>query len=131
MILKNISNELGKYAEGVTIETTLTDHPISNPREWVEKPKRRDGTIDPVQSAGFDEKDKSAATKVVIKPGETKEFKNEEQAEHIYMTYGDKELRADERGAKTRNWLIQIDKEGNEMKGANTLHAKYRENVSL
>jgi hypothetical protein len=126
IFIKNNSDQTRSQA---TIDITLTEHPISNKREWVDLPLNLDGTVDKKQSAGFNEKDKSKKFHVVIKPGEIAKFGegsefNEEQGEYIYSVYGSPVF-ADEMGRKNFNWVIETDKDGKEI--TDNLQKKYRE----
>ncbi len=125
--LKNTSNET-EY-NPTTIDTVLTEHPLSHRREWTELPRRLDGSVDKLQSVGFKENEQSKKYHIVIKPGEVMAFGgknefNEEQAEYIYQIYGSP-VAADEYGRKNYNWLLEVNEKGEEI--LNHFYRKYRD----
>lgn len=135
--LKNRSNEerthfdeaTQKMVVGSTIDIALTEHPITRPDEWVEVPKDKTGrNSDPRWERHLSQhKDKqSKSFRIVIKPGETVELENEEQAEYLYKIYG--ALEGTQEEPKVWNWLLEVDENGAEIKGPHSLHSKYREN---
>jgi len=135
--LKNCSDV--EHGGGSTLETQMTEHPITNTKEWIDLPTDEFGRIDNLKARGFNEKDKSEKYEVSIKPGQVKAFGkgsaqfnkekkdlNEEHAEHLYKTYGNEEHIQE--GIKTRNWLLEVvqgeDKEWIEYK--DNFYQKYR-----
>ena len=124
--LKNISNELEPRTGGSTIDTYLTTHPLSNTREWTEEPKDKwTGNVDKKQMKGFNPADRSEKFHIVIAPGETKEFENEEHALYLYLLYGNPEGHP-EKEAPVRNWLVEVDEKGVEDKSRQSLWDKHR-----
>ncbi len=125
IILKNISDETRNPA---TVDTNLTENPITKTRQWTEYPKDASGNVDKLAVKHYKKEDRSKKHHIVIKPGEMMKFAdnrnfNEEQAEYLYLTYGAPDL-ATADGVKNNNWLIEVDKEGNEVK--DYLFQKYR-----
>ena len=133
--LKNASDQ--ERMGGSTIDTILTEHPITRTREWTKLPvDPYTGQLSKMQAKGFDPNDKSKEYHIIIKPGETINFGegqkfNEEQAEYIYRQYGNKETLPVLHEAPTRNWLVEVDENGQELKGQGTLHDKYRMNYAM
>lgn len=124
--------ETGESKQGSVIDTYLTSNPLSRPGEWVEIPKDRTGRRTDSQwekHLSQHKEEKSKGFHIVINPGETVELQNEEQAEYLYKTYGSMEGAPNEQ--RTHNWLIEVDGSGDELKGAQSLFAKYRENKKV
>jgi hypothetical protein len=125
--LKNTSDE--NKNGSVTIDISMSEHPITNSKEWTEIPNKTDGSsLSKTELDGFKEKDKSKTFNCIIKPGEVAAFGagsklNEEHAEYVYQLFGSPEY-ADEYGRKNKNWLIEVDKDGAEIK--DNLFEKYR-----
>lgn len=125
--LKNISDE--NKNGSATIDIIMSEHPITNSKEWTEIPVKTDGSsLSKTELEGFKEKDKSKIYQCLMKPGEVAAFGqgsklNEEHAEYIYQTFGSPEV-ADEYGRKNKNWLLEVDKDENEIK--DNLFEKYR-----
>ena len=128
--LKNVSDALEPRSGGSTINTHLTKHPLTQPREWTKEPiDETTGEVSKKQLRGLPPDKRSKDYHIVIAPGQTVVFGededfNEEQAEYLYLLYGHRED-APER-PRVRNWLLEVDEEGQEIKADQSLWYTHR-----
>tara|TARA_R100000687_G_C6426707_1_gene153681 strand:- start:496 stop:948 length:453 start_codon:yes stop_codon:yes gene_type:complete len=129
---------LNKTSEEVT--STLTDHPLTNVQESPNPTHHPDlsdlNKDDPKDKVKMTEitnhPNYSKAEKVTLNPGLNK-FKNEEWAEYFYSIIGGTGFQEKYIGGpEVDHWIIEADKEGNELKNEeSSMWKKYRSRVPI
>lgn len=131
--LKNLSDK--------TYEFRLTNCPINNPQASPMPTGKRLEDLDEKSPRYIQQRDEilkhpnySSSRTIVLEPG-INEFKNEEHAEYLYKILGNPDVGGtipfgigEKRAIVNKNWLIEVDKDENEVK--DNLFLKYRQNVA-